>query len=129
MRSHRERFFSPGTRSPRAGHSRAGHSRAHPLDHRTPGGHRDAGLVGQVIGVLGAIGKDSSEAIGKIISAAQEGVASSIRQKAVTAIGEIGDVNPTVTPTLFKLKNDPDDNVAKAAQAALKKLQEKSESE
>ena len=89
----------------------------------------DAGLVGQVIGVLGAIGKDSSEAIGKIISAAQEGVASSIRQKAVTAIGEIGDVNPTVTPTLFKLKNDPDDNVAKAAQAALKKLQEKSESE
>jgi HEAT repeat protein len=89
----------------------------------------DMKMRGHAADVLGAIGKEAAGAIPGVVSLTRESVASSVRQKAVKAIGQIGDVDPRVIPTLKKLESDPDENVANAAKAALKALQDKSASD
>lgn len=79
-------------------------------------------LRNHVLGVLGDIGPKASGAIKALLALLDPSNDASVRISAIHAIEQIGDVDPSVTPSLLKTQADTDKRIAKAAKQAIRKL-------
>ena len=78
------------------------------------------------VALLGKIGKDAAEGIYVLLEIVNNSNDIELKKQAVIAIGDIGDVDPEVVPTLMNLTEDATGALAEEAKRALKKLDENS---
>jgi HEAT repeat protein len=71
--------------------------------------------------VLGAIGKDSAEALPTLI-ANVDTTNQRLKLEIVRSLGHIGDLHPEVVPTLKRMTKDPSRRIKSAAAAAIKEI-------
>ncbi len=79
-------------------------------------------LRNHVVGVLGEIGPKASGAIKALLALLDPSNDTSVRLSAIRAIEKIGDVDPSVTPALLRTQADENQNIAKTAKQAIRKL-------
>jgi HEAT repeat protein len=78
------------------------------------------------IELLGKIGREASEGIHALLKILNTSDDAELKKRAIIAVGQIGDVDPEVVPTLMSLSEDTDNTIANEAAKMLKKLEENS---
>lgn len=80
----------------------------------------------ETVALLGRIGKNAKDSIYVLIEILNSDNDVELKKSAINAIGNIGDVDPEVVPTLFEIAEGDNNRLAAAAKKALEKLDEES---
>jgi HEAT repeat protein len=80
----------------------------------------------EAVDLLGKIGREAADGIYVLLEILSNNADPDLKKRAIAAIGNIGDVDPEVVPTLMTLAEDVTGAYAKEAKKALKKMEENS---